>query len=228
MLPLPSLFIESSDIITATSQSREVQRKDDGAGIRRARFHLSIMDTNSLMPGQDFEELGDNYVIFITENDVLKKGLPLYTIDRSIRETGERIDDGSHILYVNGAVRDTKTPLGKLMHDFFCVDPDKMWYPVLAKRTRYFKEDERGINEMGSLYERLLSEGEARGLKMGEARGRAGRSLKLFAMISSTRPLTGANKYDNSSELSHPIDSDLSPRAKPPPWRPWGVWFCSF
>ena len=151
----------------------EVQRKDDGAGIRRARFHISIMDTNSLMPGQDFEELGDNYVIFITENDVLKKGLPLYTIDRSIRETGERIDDGSHILYVNGAMRNTKTPLGKLMHDFFCVDPDKMWYPVLAKRTRYFKEDERGINEMGSLYERLLSEGEARGLKMGEARGEA-------------------------------------------------------
>ena len=29
----------------------EVQRKDDGAGIRRARFHISIMDTNSLKPG---------------------------------------------------------------------------------------------------------------------------------------------------------------------------------
>ena len=150
----------------------EVQRKDDGAGIRRARFHISIMDTNSLKPGQDFEELGDNYVIFITENDVLKRGLPLYTIERVIKETGERIDDGSHIIYVNGSMRDKDTPLGKLMHDFFCIESDDMCYSVLADRARYFKEDERGINEMGSLYERLLSQGEAKGRQEGRREGR--------------------------------------------------------
>ena len=169
------LDVLGSDRIPKTKDryNVEVQRKDDGASIRRARFHISIMDTYSLLPRQDFDELGDNYVIFITENDVLDRGLPLYTIDRSIRETGERIDDGSHIIYVNGAMRDEATPLGRLMHDFFCVEPDDMYYSVLADRVRYFKEDERGANEMSSLYERLLSQGEARGITIGKAEGRA-------------------------------------------------------
>ncbi len=40
-------------------------------------------------------------MIFITENDVMGKGLPLYPIDRCFLGTGERFEDGSHILYVN-------------------------------------------------------------------------------------------------------------------------------
>ena len=103
----------------------------------------------------------------------MDRGLPLYTIERYIRETGERIDDGSHIIYVNGAIRDKDTPLSRLMHDFFCVEPDDLYYSVLADRARYFKEDERGVNEMSSLYERLLSQGEARGITIGRAEGRA-------------------------------------------------------
>lgn len=32
------------------------------------------------------------------------------------------------------------TPLGRLMHDFCCKNPDDMHYKELAEKTRYFKE----------------------------------------------------------------------------------------
>lgn len=117
----------------------EVQRADKGAGRKRARYNASMMDAIHLEKSAKFEDLPESYVIFITEHDVMDKGLPLYRIERRILETGESFDDGSHILYVNGAYRDD-SPIGKLMQDFACADPAQMNYGALAERTRFFKE----------------------------------------------------------------------------------------
>ena len=38
------------------------------------------MDMNTLNPGQDFDELPESYVIFITRDDALGYGLPIYHI----------------------------------------------------------------------------------------------------------------------------------------------------
>ena len=38
--------------------------------------------------------------------------------------------------------------IGKLMHDFNCADADDMHYGLLAERTRYLKENSKGVNEM--------------------------------------------------------------------------------
>lgn len=43
--------------------------------------------------------------------------LPIYTIDRMIKETKKDFYDGSHIYYVNGAYQG-EDEVGKLMHDF--------------------------------------------------------------------------------------------------------------
>ena len=50
-------------------------------------------------------------------------------------------------LYVNGEDRDDSA-IGKLMHDFNCADADDMHYGLLAERTRYLKENSKGVNEM--------------------------------------------------------------------------------
>lgn len=83
-------------------------------------------------------------MIFILENDVMGAGLPLYHIERTIQETGEMFGDGSHILYVNGSYKDDNDPVGRLMHDFRCVSPVDMFYPLLAEQVRHFKETEGG------------------------------------------------------------------------------------
>lgn len=141
----------------------EIQRADDGASFKRARFNSSSMDIHSLAAGEDFDALRDNYIIFITQNDVLKLGLPLYTIECCIRECGKFIEDGSHIIYVNGALRNLDTQLGRLMHDFFCVNPDEMYYSVLAERVRFFKRSREGVEKMISIIDEIKSEGRYEG-----------------------------------------------------------------
>lgn len=136
----------------------EIQRADKGADRKRARYHSSMLDAHSLRPKEDFSTLKENYVIFITENDVIGKGKPLYRIERRIEETGELFNDGEHIIYVNGEDRNGTTELGKLMHDFFCTDPDDMNYQQLAKKARYFKEDEKGVATMCKVMEDMRKE----------------------------------------------------------------------
>lgn len=108
-----------------------------------------------LLEGQDFREINDSYVIFITENDVIGAGKALYHVDRVIRETGEAFEDGSHIIYVNGSYKDDGDPVGRLMHDFGCISAEDMYYPALAKSVRYFKESEGGRGVMCKAFEEL-------------------------------------------------------------------------
>ena len=58
----------------------EVQRAEEGARPKRARYHSSIMDSHLLEAGEDFEDLPETYVIFITESDYFKEDKPIYTI----------------------------------------------------------------------------------------------------------------------------------------------------
>ena len=133
----------------------EVQRADRGADFHRARFHSSMLDTRMLREKQDFRDIHDSYVIFITENDVIGAGLSLYHIDRMIKETGEDFVDGSHIIYVNGSYKNDNDPIGKLMHDFRCTDSKDMYYSLLAKQVKYFKETEGGRKDMCKAVEEL-------------------------------------------------------------------------
>ena len=59
------------------------------------------------------------------------------------KSTGEPFDDGAHILYVNGEYRDN-SDIGKLMHDFRCTSSIDMFYDVLKKGMRHYKETEGG------------------------------------------------------------------------------------
>ena len=107
--------------------------------------------------GDDYDALNETYVIFITENDVLKAGLPIYHVERTVQETGTVFNDQAHIVYVNSQIKD-ETALGKLMHDFFCTNSKDMYYPVLANRVWYFKENEKGVATMCRAMEQMRDE----------------------------------------------------------------------
>ena len=134
----------------------EVQRADAGARPERARYHSAAMDVEALDAGQEFEELPETYTIFVTENDFFGKGVGLYPIEDE---------------------------LGKLMHDFLCSDPDDMHFDILAERSRYFKENPKGVSEMCKAMEDMRNEALERGRIEGRAEGR------LNNMIESVRSL---------------------------------------
>lgn len=158
------------DILAVDSHNRvfnvEVQRSDRGAGAKRARYNSALIDANVTEPGDQYEDLNETFVIFITENDVMKAGLPIYHIDRVVRETGKLFEDEEHIIYVNSQIKD-ETKLGRLMHDFSCTDAKDMYNKVLADRVRYFKEDERGVEIMYREMEIMRNQAHEEGIEKG-------------------------------------------------------------
>lgn len=140
----------------------EIQRSDEGAIPRRARYNSSMIDARTVSKGTEFPDLPETYVIFITEHDIWKRGKPLYKVRRTFEDTADPFDDGAHILYVNGECQ-SDSPLGRLMHDFFCTNPNDMYSEVLAERARFFKEDEKGVTAMCRVMEELYNEGVAEG-----------------------------------------------------------------
>lgn len=158
------------DILAVDSHNRvfnvEVQRSDRGAGAKRARYNSALIDANVTEPGDQYEDLNETFVIFITENDVMKAGLPIYHIDRVVRETGKLFEDEEHIIYVNSQIKD-ETKLGRLMHDFSCTDAKDMYNKVLADRVRYFKEDEKGVEIMCREMEIMRNQAHEEGIEKG-------------------------------------------------------------
>ena len=125
----------------------EVQGSSEGAHVRRARFHSAGMDSRMLKENDPFKILKDSYVIFIYKHDKFGKGLPIYRAERVISEIEEPLNDGSHIVYVNGNYKGNDE-IGKLMADFRSTSSDGMNYKELADGLHHFKETEEGRDVM--------------------------------------------------------------------------------
>lgn len=119
----------------------EIQRDERGAIPRRARYNASLMDASISRKGERHEEMREIYVIFITEEDIYGKGLPLYHVERKIKETDEEFNDGAHIIYVNGRYRG-EDAIGRLIHDLGCSEPRAMNYRILSEQTGKFKGEQ--------------------------------------------------------------------------------------
>lgn len=72
-----------------------------------------------------------------------------------------QLNDGSHIIFVNGLMKTEDTALGKLMKDLYCTDADKINYKELSDRVRQFKETEKGVSEMCDILDEMKNEARA-------------------------------------------------------------------
>ncbi len=164
----------------------EIQRADKGASLHRARYHASVMDVENLDKGQDFSELPDVYVIFVTESDVFKEGRAVYRMGLTDLDTGAVREDGKYILYVNGVYRGNDR-IGQLMHDMNCTSASDMVLPLMAERTRYFKENPKGVAEMCAVIEEMRKESFAEG----ELRAKRATAEKLSKIGMSREKIAG-------------------------------------
>ena len=92
----------------------------------------------------------------------MKRGKDAYSYQRREDDTGDCLDDGTHIIYVNGAAR-SASEIGKLMHDLRCRDAAKMYFDILKKQVSQFKNSEEGRRTMCKAMEELGARREARG-----------------------------------------------------------------
>ena len=170
------------DCIARDSENKqfnvEIQQDNEGASPKRARYHSGLMDMNTLNPGQDFDELPESYVVFITRDDILGYGLPIYHINKKIEELNKNFQDEAHIIYVNSRKQED-TELGRLMHDLHCKNADEMHSPVLAKRVHELKDTRKGVELMCHEMEKIYSEGMENGEKRGELKAKKETALSM-------------------------------------------------
>ena len=185
----------------------EIQQDNEGASPKRARYHSGLMDMNTLNPGQDFDELPESYVIFITRDDIFGYGFPIYHIDRHIKEADDSFQDEAHIIYVNSRKQED-TELGRLMHDLHCKNADEMHSPVLAKRVHELKDTQKGVELMCHEMEKIYSEGMESGEKRGELKAKKETALSLAEMGLPVEKIAKAVNH-NVNEVQKWIDENL-------------------
>ena len=185
----------------------EIQQDNEGASPKRARYHSGLMDMNTLNPGQDFDELPESYVIFITRDDILGYDFPIYHIDRHIKEADDSFQDEAHIIYVNSRKQED-TELGRLMHDLHCKNADEMHSPVLAKRVHELKDTQKGGELMCHEMEKIYSEGMESGEKRGELKAKKETALSLAEMGLPVEKIAKAVNH-NVNEVQKWIDENM-------------------
>lgn len=163
------------DVLAEDSDGRlydiEIQHDLKRATPRRARFYLSLLDTASLDKSADYKQLPETRVIFITEGDALKLGQPLYTVGHTVLETGDRVETGQRMIFVDATYNFGDGALADVMHDFTCADPDQMRCPAFAARARYLKRTTEGERDMLTTSEIIFNEGLEKGMAQGIAQG---------------------------------------------------------
>lgn len=101
-------------------------------------------------------------------------------MERVVRETGERLDNGLTEIYVNAQVKDS-TATSELMTIFTegnAYDDEK--FPATSKRKRYFKEDQKGVREMCEIMQEIKEEGRIEGRIEGHAAGRMEMLVQMY------------------------------------------------
>ena len=192
------------DILAKDTQGKiyniELQRVVEKATPLRARYYCGLIDRDLLKKGEDYEQLPELYVIFVTDGDFFGKGKQVYNIVRKVEETGDVYEDKVHIIYANAKHQDA-SPVGKLLSDLTCPDPEKMHNKVLSDAVREAKTE--GGKRMGmwvegySMYEKErwdeahsvgLNEGMSIGRSEGLVKGRnEGRETEKNAWIANLR-----------------------------------------
>jgi hypothetical protein len=140
----------------------EVQKADDDDHQRRVRYNGAILTTNISDPGIKFEKVPDVTVVFISKFDMFDGNLPLYHVDRVVRETGKTVDNGFEEVYVNTKVKDG-SEVSELMEVFVKDDAYNSKFPKTSDGKRRYKETEKGVNAMCEIMERLTTEAKTEG-----------------------------------------------------------------
>ena len=86
----------------------EMQTSNKGELPHRARYYQAAADIDTTPKGSEYQDLKQNYVIFICTFDPFHKGKPFYTFQNLCLEHGEPIylDDGTTKIFLNTTAKD--------------------------------------------------------------------------------------------------------------------------
>ena len=108
------VYLEGDDAI----YDIEMQTSDTGNLKKRSRYYQSVIDTDFLKAGQDYNQLKKTYVIFICTFDLFGQGLPKYTFTNACEEApGLELGDEAIKVFLNahGALKEASPALSEFL-----------------------------------------------------------------------------------------------------------------
>ena len=141
----------------------EIQKRDNDDHLRRARYNASMVAVKSSDAGEEYADMKDVYVVYITEKDFLKEGKTIYHIENVVMETGKVVENGLHQIFVNAAV-DDGTTIAELMQCFLQSEVTNDKFPAIRDGIRRLKHTEGGIGKMCKIMEEVYAEGIEQGI----------------------------------------------------------------
>ena len=141
----------------------EVQKQNNDDHEARVRYNAAVITANKTPKSTRFRDVARVIVIFITKFDIFGEGLPIYHIDRVVRETGKIRTDGFTEIYVNTVAKNNDDELNKNVTKLMELFVDRKTYdterfPMFSKRKRTFIETEKGEIEMCEKVDQLAKE----------------------------------------------------------------------
>ncbi|MBR5596529.1 MAG: PD-(D/E)XK nuclease family transposase [Lachnospiraceae bacterium] len=135
----------------------EVQRSNNDDHLKRARFNASSITVKESNPGDNFKDIIELYIVYISEFDFFKGRKTIYHVDKILRETGTEVDDGLHEIFVNTVI-DDGTDIAELMACFMKKEVKNPKFPALSAEVSRLKETEggaRAVCEVMEKYEKI-------------------------------------------------------------------------
>lgn len=151
----------------------EVQKTNNDDHLKRVRYNSAVLTANITSPGTKFRRVPNVIIIFISKFDIFKDGYALYHVDKIVRESSRKIEDGLDEIYVNSAVKDGSkvSELMELFVDLKAYNKDE--FPVVSETKKIYKETEEGVQTMCEITEKLYKKGKKLGFAEGEAKGKS-------------------------------------------------------
>ena len=167
----PGLDIVAEDA-EGTLYEIEVQRLEEPAPARRVRYYTSVMDSELLRKGVDYDKLPEVYLFYISKEDIWKRGLMKYEVRQSLLCGDESIpyDNGLHTIYVNAEI-DDGTSLAKLMQYLKTAKAGDTSQGALSDYVNYLKSPKGGREVMGEFEKYFREEGRKAGVEEGLKKG---------------------------------------------------------
>ena len=141
----------------------EVQKPDNDDHEGRAWYNASVITSDKTPKGVKFKDVKKVIVIYISQFDIFGDGLPIYHIDRVVRETGKVREGRFTEIYVNAAVKKRDTELNQNVSDLMDLFTDRETFnfekfPVFSNRKNVFTNTEEGEVEMCEKVDQLVKQ----------------------------------------------------------------------
>lgn len=133
----------------------EIQRSDNCNHVKRVRYNASALTVNGSEPGDNFGDVRNVIVIYISEFDIFGLGKTVYHTYTAIEETSTVVNDGFLAVYVNTENPDG-SKISNLMQLFKKENFSDNEFPKSSARMKFLKDDERQEQTMNRTLDKLI------------------------------------------------------------------------